>query len=372
MNSCGNCDKPARLFKSGKPQLWCSEPCRKERLAKDAKAARADNPRPRAQFNCVCQLCSAPFVALYPRAKWCSRRCSSKAQNSRFKRASATRRCAVCEGAYRPRRDDRTPTCSRSCSKRYPSLFKPESPAPFSSLHALTCRCGRMFLSRFKRSACSDACAKAMQSEKNKVRNMEKRASFLVSRPCKHCGALFTPEYGAKNRAFCSKRCARRASRAAGGKCHRKRARRFGVQYEPVNPIKVFERDGWRCQICAKETPRNRRGTRYSNAPELDHRIPISNGGPHTYDNVQCACRACNHSKSNLRSSGQIGLFAATHTRRANVDIKRAMRKAEIDVAAWIGAAVNSKDHSIIWREGMRLINNGRAQTKGAPGSPER
>jgi 5-methylcytosine-specific restriction endonuclease McrA len=73
--------------------------------------------------------------------------------------------------------------------------------------------------------------------------------------------------------------------------------------------LKVFERDGWKCQICGKQTPRARRGYRYSNAPELDHRIPISKGGPHTYGNTQCACRACNLEKSNRSNVGQLPLL---------------------------------------------------------------
>ena len=53
-----------------------------------------------------------------------------------------------------------------------------------------------------------------------------------------------------------------------------------------------------------------RRGTRYSNAPELDHRVPISKGGTHLYTNVQCACRDCNGKKSNRSTVGQLPMFA--------------------------------------------------------------
>ena len=70
--------------------------------------------------------------------------------------------------------------------------------------------------------------------------------------------------------------------------------RRFGVECAHVEPLVVFDRDGWRCQICGKATPKERRGSHYPNAPELDHRIPLSRGGSHTYDNVQCSCRRCN------------------------------------------------------------------------------
>lgn len=77
------------------------------------------------------------------------------------------------------------------------------------------------------------------------------------------------------------------------------------MAYEYVNPFKVFERDGWRCQICGKPTPRSRRGTLHPNAPELDHIVPISKGGPHAYANTQCACRACNIEKGDRFALGQ-------------------------------------------------------------------
>ena len=34
------------------------------------------------------------------------------------------------------------------------------------------------------------------------------------------------------------------------------------------------------------------------NAPEMDHIVALSNGGPHVASNVQCLCRRCNHMKA--------------------------------------------------------------------------
>ena len=59
----------------------------------------------------------------------------------------------------------------------------------------------------------------------------------------------------------------------------------------------VFVRDRWRCQLCGCCTPQHMRGTHADNAPEIDHIVPLAQGGPHTMDNVQCACRRCNHDK---------------------------------------------------------------------------
>ena len=70
------------------------------------------------------------------------------------------------------------------------------------------------------------------------------------------------------------------------------------VEKESVDPFKVFDRDGWVCQMCGVPTPRELRATWEDNAPELDHIIPLSKGGPHTYKNTQCSCRKCNQRKS--------------------------------------------------------------------------
>jgi 5-methylcytosine-specific restriction endonuclease McrA len=57
------------------------------------------------------------------------------------------------------------------------------------------------------------------------------------------------------------------------------------VPYRPsISPTRaaVFARDGHRCQYC--EAP----------AESIDHVIPRSRGGGHTWDNVVAACRRCN------------------------------------------------------------------------------
>jgi hypothetical protein len=112
---------------------------------------------------------------------------------------------------------------------------------------------------------------------------------------CKKCGKVFFREKRAEGSyVYCSRKC---AGNGVIGKAktprnwragnYRKRARINGVPYEAVDISAVFERDGWRCQICGKATPKENRGTRRSNAPEIDHRVPMSKGGGHTYDNVQ-------------------------------------------------------------------------------------
>lgn len=78
---------------------------------------------------------------------------------------------------------------------------------------------------------------------------------------------------------------------------HLRRAAKRGNSIEFITPYIVFERDEWTCKRCGISTPKDLRGTIQWNAPELDHVIPISKGGSHTMDNLQCLCRRCNNSK---------------------------------------------------------------------------
>ena len=61
------------------------------------------------------------------------------------------------------------------------------------------------------------------------------------------------------------------------------------IPYRNVVPLTrrgVFLRDGGRCAYC--EAP----------ATSLDHVVPRSRGGTHTWDNVVSCCRRCNHVKA--------------------------------------------------------------------------
>jgi 5-methylcytosine-specific restriction endonuclease McrA len=53
----------------------------------------------------------------------------------------------------------------------------------------------------------------------------------------------------------------------------------------PLSRRAVFARDGHRCQYCGRT------------AENLDHVVPRSRGGPHTWENVVASCRSCNARK---------------------------------------------------------------------------
>ena len=55
----------------------------------------------------------------------------------------------------------------------------------------------------------------------------------------------------------------------------------------PLTRRAVFARDGGECQYCG------------SPAENLDHVVPRSKGGEHSWENVVAACRRCNSRKEN-------------------------------------------------------------------------
>lgn len=66
---------------------------------------------------------------------------------------------------------------------------------------------------------------------------------------------------------------------------------------EMVEPLEVFNRDGWVCQICFKPVNPKSIDPFDPQRVTLDHRLPISLGGSHTKTNLQTAHMTCNASK---------------------------------------------------------------------------
>lgn len=69
-----------------------------------------------------------------------------------------------------------------------------------------------------------------------------------------------------------------------------------------LNRRAVFARDEQRCQYCGK------------GAENLDHVVPRSKGGAHTWENVVAACRRCNVRKGN-RTPNEAGMRLMTKPR---------------------------------------------------------
>ena len=91
-------------------------------------------------------------------------------------------------------------------------------------------------------------------------------------------------------------------------KTFRARCRKYGGRYEPINRIKVYEKDKYKCYLCKCKVVVSE--TYQPNQASLDHIVPLSLGGSHTYDNVKTCCVECNGKRSNnISIPVQIGLW---------------------------------------------------------------
>lgn len=169
-----------------------------------------------------------------------------------------------------------------TCARRPP---KPEA----CEVHYANCDyCGKVFVKRGRRKFCSKECSRVKSRRTNRSCENCGRPAGKGKHYCEPCR---------KERATLSRREEKRRNRAKRGTNHRQRARKFGVPYEPVNPMKVYARDGWVCQICgASVSPISAWPDPQSKS--LDHIIPLSKGGAHSYKNVQLAHLRCNVIKS--------------------------------------------------------------------------
>lgn len=166
------------------------------------------------------------------------------------KRTASIAVCPICVATYR-RKQRQQKTCSRECSH----IFRRGRP----------CYTRKMAL---QASVCQD-CGVSVMSLRSRLR-------------CDRC----------------AKRHTKKQDKKRLGKCGIDRARKRGLPRDySVTSIRVFMRDGWRCQLCGVSTPRRLRGKQSPQSPEVDHIIPIAMGGGHVWSNVQTACRACNAAK---------------------------------------------------------------------------
>lgn len=135
----------------------------------------------------------------------------------------------------------------------------------------------RMVVKRKGHKFCSRACLNAAVKERHRRRR-------LRAKPC--------PVEGCRRKGFCKRH------QPHG---HHGRAKYWGVQYEPIIFQQVYDRDGWICGLCSLPVDKKLKKPDVMRV-SLDHIIPLSRGGDHLWDNVQCSHLLCNMRKHNRMS----------------------------------------------------------------------
>ena len=269
-------------------------------------------------MNCV--VCGSVFIPKTKRSKCCTAKCNNKRKWDKWKNTDSgkgrhNRRkkydkvCVLCGCCYKAV-DDNSTYCGRKCqlksiaskggSAPHPEVNRKYIVYPFKSTVSFKkCLwCGDWFGSRsggkyYCHPNCSNCAVAASMRSKYRC-----SVGFSRSPNCIVCGVDLPVE---KTADYCSAKCmvktdSYKVRRKAVRQLRRARMANNG-RHEIVKSILVFERDNFICQLCYHKVDMAMSGTTSPKAPELDHIIPLSKGGEHTYANTQCSCRECNGNK---------------------------------------------------------------------------
>lgn len=280
---CADCGKGMYRSPTSLPQgqAKCRD-CRRASPDYRPQGLKVDYP-PKA-----CDVCAKTYKPKRRDSRYCSTGC----HDSRSRGRRQTQQCEVCEKTYTPTYDSQR-TCGRACGAKINAHLARCKPKPTSCpINWRACRACGQWNTR-NRVICRN---RECRVQDLRSRHKERYASTAqqTTLPCEDCGKDYTTPTAA-NCGVC-KLCQKRRAKARYGTTHRKRARYFGVEYEPIDRLKVYERDKWRCQLCGKRVKRDRQAP-HPLSPSLDHVVPMSKGGDHLYANVQCAHFLCNSLK---------------------------------------------------------------------------
>lgn len=207
-----------------------------------------------------CPICGSLTTrkARGPLPTYCSAKCRRRADYLRrapaelaksraataAERASVTKACRACGGAFSPEKNMRQAYCSDKCRSR--------ATRDTPSRACITPGCDRPHRAK-------GLC------------NMHYKAALRAE------GRIKADPWGDRRRANYQKR----------------RALKKGAAAERIVPLEVFERDGWLCGICSDVVDPERA---YPDplSPSLDHILPLSMGGAHSLANTQLAHLGCN------------------------------------------------------------------------------
>lgn len=127
--------------------------------------------------------------------------------------------------------------------------------------------------------------------EQNKERNAEVYRRWAAKNRERKLASMrqWTRDNAAHKREYDRKYKQANPDRVRSHKAKRRAA--VGAAIEQVDRRVVFQRDGYRCQLCGCETSGRHPAPQ---SPTLDHIVPLARGGDHSYANTQCACFRCN------------------------------------------------------------------------------
>lgn len=163
-------------------------------------------------------------------------------------------------------------------------------------LHYKECKtCFNLFVTRYEQ---KEYC------ERNCMKYHSKRKTVLSKRRlkrCKNCNVWFWNNNSSIN--CCSEYCTKRYQKEHSKTLNKKRLKQIkenGKVDKDITITKLMKIHDSKCYLCQTVVSLNKAdgiGKSYAN---IEHIVPISRGGTHTWDNVSLSCSECNCKKGTM------------------------------------------------------------------------
>ena len=248
---------------------------------------------------CKCKMCGKDFECTH-RRKYCGDECKREARLSKLRVPKVTKNCEWCGKEFKGNNDYRIKFCSTECQQTsYSRTVREYGP--------LEKRLEERRINKEKRLKRMRIEAKERQ-KKRAIANIAKLLSKEVlrrervvelTRPCSECG---TPFYNINPVPLtCTPLCSRRRRNRHLRLYRSKRLNESNIVDKDITVQKLFDKYDGICYLCGKKCDFNDKviteegytivGKTY---PSIEHVIPISKNGLHSWDNVNLAHHYCN------------------------------------------------------------------------------
>ena len=311
MSNCNTCRFCGKELNEGyRSKLYCSHECGvryrdRKRANKEKKSIKRE-----------CRNCKAEFIPNYKGSKTfdCSEECYKeqrkkqnreryRKENGLYDKYGKERKCKYCSKDISDRPLDAL-YCDTSCRNalRY---FETTKNMPIDEYRKMIAEQKEQKLARLEIEAKERQKQRAISNIAKLLNKEVLRRERVVelTRPCVECG---TPFYNPHPRALtCTPLCSKRRANRRLRLYNSKRLNESNIVDKDITLQKLFDKYDGICYLCGKECDFNDKviteegytivGKTY---PSIEHVIPISKNGMHSWDNVNLAHHYCNSIKS--------------------------------------------------------------------------
>lgn len=298
-----------------------------------------------------CDICNTEFKTINPMKKYCSPECAKqgvKVRGANRRGADIIKDCPICGERFETRKNGAlTKYCSKNCSDearriRNRDRWREANPGWDDGTNKACEWCGQAFtvparnahIARFCSEECKSRSKGHMPLEKYKIilekqkqdtaerkerqrlikkiyqllkkeinikeKEIEEQNRIaLLTRECVECGDIFYNP--SPNVLVCSTECSRKRNRRISRTIYKGRINNSNLVDKSITLTKLYNRDDGMCYLCGIQCDWDDKvitdkgytivGKSY---PSIEHVIPLSKNGKHSWNNVKLACMECN------------------------------------------------------------------------------